>query len=340
MEADTPVWGPAIQRLPAWSPGRGRMGDRIPPRCLAAAQATRHHHQPRPARPPQKTAVRPRHPALAASTRQTVGAHAADLRVERRLGQRGSRRAHPLQRVPDPVGVDRLAYVDRPLLERHLAWVTDFAGGHGVKKNCVSGISSSLQAIRQHGWDDTLPNTAVLLPGDCQPPPDQVSRQLAEHVMAQIESPANLDRWPDSACRLVTLILMHAGLRISSARTPGLRLPAPRRQGAPYLRYYNTKMRREAAVSIDEELEADIRTQQRRVLHRWPNGKPLPIPQTPHQPHDQDPLGRQHLPPPALPLAAVLRRPRRAQSARASDPHQWRHIFACCLKMSRVGSDA
>jgi hypothetical protein len=63
------------------------------------------------------------------------------------------------------VGVDRLAEVDRPLLERYLAWVTGLPGGHGVKKSCVSGIGLLLQTIRQHGWDDTLPGTAVLLPG-------------------------------------------------------------------------------------------------------------------------------------------------------------------------------
>ena len=42
-------------------------------------------------------------------------------------------------------------------------------------------------------------------------------RALAEHVMAQLEDPANLDRWNDPARRLVTLILIRCGLRLGDA---------------------------------------------------------------------------------------------------------------------------
>ncbi|MCA1706042.1 MAG: site-specific integrase [Actinobacteria bacterium] len=229
------------------------------------------------------------------------------------------------------VGVDRLAEVDRPLLERYLAWVSDLPGGYGVKKNCVSGISSLLQMIRQHGWDDTLPGTAVLLPGDCPPRPEQVSRQLAEHVMAQVESLANLDRWPDPACRLVTLILVRGGLRISSARTLAFDCVVHDGQGAPYLRYFNTKMRREAAVPIDEEIEAGIRAQQQRVLERWPGGSAYLFP----RPH-ANPAAK-------APMADSTYRRRLHRWLRACDvhdehgrpvrltPHQWRHTFACRL---------
>lgn len=229
------------------------------------------------------------------------------------------------------VGVDRLADVDRPLLERYLAWVTGLPGGHGVRKTCLSGISLLLQTIRQHGWDDTLPGTAVLLPRDCPPAPEQVSRQLAEHVMAQIESPANLDRWPDPACRLVTLILIRGGLRISSARTLAFDCLIHDGQGAPYLRYFNTKMRREAAIPIDEELEAGIRAQQDRVLRRWPDGSPYLFP----RPH-ANPAGKA-----ALGDSTYRRRLRHwLRSCDVHDehgrpvhltPHQWRHTFACRL---------
>ena len=35
--------------------------------------------------------------------------------------------------------------------------------------------------------------------------------------MAQVENPANLDRWDNPAYRLLTVILIRCGLRISSA---------------------------------------------------------------------------------------------------------------------------
>jgi hypothetical protein len=35
--------------------------------------------------------------------------------------------------------------------------------------------------------------------------------------MAQIEDPANLDRWDDQAARLITIILIRCGLRLGDA---------------------------------------------------------------------------------------------------------------------------
>ncbi len=103
--------------------------------------------------------------------------------------------------------------------------------------------------------------------------PARLPRALAEHIMAQVEDPANLGRCADPAVRLVTVILMRCGLRSGDA----LRLPregciARDSDGAPYLRYYNHKMKREALVPVDEELEAMIGEQQQRVLARWPDG--------------------------------------------------------------------
>ncbi|SEB98949.1 Phage integrase family protein [Streptomyces sp. 2231.1] len=91
--------------------------------------------------------------------------------------------------------------------------------------------------------------------------------------MTQVEQPANLNRWTDSAARLITLILIRCGLRVSDACTIQFDCLLHDGQGAPYLRYFN-KMSREAAVPIDEEIETEIRAQQQRILQRWPDGNP------------------------------------------------------------------
>jgi len=49
-------------------------------------------------------------------------------------------------------------------------------------------------------------------------------------------------------------------------------------QGAPYLRYLNHKIRREAAVPIDEELQSEVRAQQTRAAARWTDAHPHPFP--------------------------------------------------------------
>jgi integrase-like protein len=91
-------------------------------------------------------------------------------------------------------------------------------------------------------------------------------------------STANLDRWPNAEGRLITLILIRCGLRASDACTLPFDCLLHDGQGAPYLKYFNNKMSRQAAVPIDEELEADILAQQRRVLQRWPEGSPYLFP--------------------------------------------------------------
>ena len=228
-------------------------------------------------------------------------------------------------------GVNALADVGRPLLERYLAHVASLPGGPGMKKTRIGALNLFFQNIRQNRWDDTLPGTAAFYPGDIPAVPGQAGRRLAEYVMTQIESPASLDRWPSPAGRLVTLILTRCGLRISSALALDFNCLLHDGQGAPYLRYFNTKMRREAAVPIGEELEAAIRDQQRRVLDQWPDGTTCLFPR-----ERANVSGN-------LPLAdGTYRRMlgRWLQTCEIRDelgrpvhltPHQWRHTFACRL---------
>jgi integrase len=118
----------------------------------------------------------------------------------------------------------------------------------------------------------TLPGTAVFFPKDIPKPPRRLPRYLAETVIAQVEHPDNLARFTDPAMRLVTLILIRCGLRVGDAAKLRFDCIIRDAQGAPYLRYFNHKMKREAAVPIDEELDGEIAAQQRRLLERWPAG--------------------------------------------------------------------
>lgn len=228
-------------------------------------------------------------------------------------------------------GIDGLGEVDRPLLERYLAHVMSQPGGHGMKKTRVGSLNLFFQAVRQHDWDDTLPGGAAFYVGDTPPIPERVDRRLAEFVMAQIESPTNLDRWPEPHGRLVTLILTRCGLRISSALALDFDCLLRDGQGAPYLRYFNTKMKREAAVPIDEELEAAIGEQQRRVLDRWPDGTTHLFPRQRANVSGNLPLAdgtyRRML---SRWLATCEIRDEHGRPVHLT-PHRWRHTFACRL---------
>jgi len=174
-----------------------------------------------------------------------------------------------------PNGLDG---VTRPLLERYLAVLQAEMGGQVRHSNYVGGLSGFLKAIRRHGWDDTLPATTAIYPEDFPARGARLPRGLAAHVMAQVEQPANLARQDNPACRLITLILIRCGLRISSAAGLAFDCTVTDAYGAPYLRYYNTKMKREALVPVDDELFALIGEQKQRVLQRFPAGAPVLFP--------------------------------------------------------------
>ena len=162
------------------------------------------------------------------------------------------------------IAITGLDEIDRVVLERYLADLRAQGLGSHQYSVHVGQLNAFFRAIRQHRWDDTLPTTAAFFAADLPKRTEQLPRALAEQVMAQIEHPDTLAQWTNPAHRLVTLILIRCGLRITDA----LRLPADclvsDTDGAPYLRYDNHKMKRQALVPIDEELQTLITAERAR----------------------------------------------------------------------------
>jgi integrase len=221
--------------------------------------------------------------------------------------------------------------VDRELVERYLAWLPGAHGAGQSRGRIIGTLATFLQAVRRHGWDGgLLPAGAMIFPEDYPRPGRRrrLPRALAEHVMAQVENPASLGRWPHPEGRLLTLILIRCGLRITSACALPFDCLIHDGQGAPYLRYVNTKMNREAAVPIDDELETAIGARQQRVLQRWPDGSPHLFPKLHANINGQrcwpagtyrDQLYRW--------LDACDIRDEHGQPVHLT-PHQWRHILS------------
>jgi len=227
--------------------------------------------------------------------------------------------------------VDAVAGLNRALLERYLAWLASAGLGHGARSDAVTCLGMFFHTLRQHDWDPSLPTTAVFFAGDLPPRPNRVTRHLAEHVMAQVEAPANLDRWPNPEGRVVTLVLIQAGLRATDACTLPFDCLLHDGQGAPYLRYFNNKMRREAAVPIDADLEVEIRAQQQRVADRWPEQHPHLFPQLKGNAGGQRPLSYSSYRGMLISWLVLCEvRDEHGQPVHLT-PHQWRHTFACRL---------
>ena len=226
----------------------------------------------------------------------------------------------------DTAGVTGLGDIDRALLERYLADLHAELAGRQRHNDHIGQLASFLAAIRQHRWDDALPAGALIFTDDYPKRSERAPRALGEAVMAQIERPDNLDRWTNPAFRLVTMILIRAGLRINDA----LRLPrdcvVTDAGGAPYLRYVNHKMKREALVPIDEEIQALIGDQAARAT-----GAAWLFPRATKNPDGRSPV-------PAATYRGALYR--WLEECNVTDahgqpvhltPHQWRHTLGTRL---------
>ena len=137
-----------------------------------------------------------------------------------------------LARPGVPAG--RLAGLGRPLLERYLADLSrSIPRAVRSRNRDIASLNAFFYAVRRHEWDQTLPTSAMFYPDDLPRPPKRLPRGLAEHVMAQVEQPANLDRWRNPEGRLLTLILMRCGLRVGDATKTGLTASSATPTGHP-----------------------------------------------------------------------------------------------------------
>ena len=243
--------------------------------------------------------------------------------------RRGLRSLNRFSAFCSRAGVHSLSEVDRRVLERYLADLHAEWAGRQRHNDHIGQLNNFLHAIRQHRWDGTLPADALIFADDYPKRTTLAPRALTEQVMAQVERPDNLERWDNPAFRLVTLILMRCGLRVSDA----LRLPADcivtDAEGAPYLRYLNHKMKREALVPIDEEIRAEI-TERRGQAGPGPWLFPRPT---------KNPDGR--FPSRATTYRAALYRWLERCDVRDEHgkpvqltPHQWRHTLVICPRVS------
>ena len=166
------------------------------------------------------------------------------------------------------------AAITRPLLERYLVAVRGLDRSVGRKSSLITDLKVFLDDIRLHDWAPGLPANATFFKGEVPRNRRHLPRFIDEFVMGQIESEANLDRLPDLTTRTAIVILIETGLRSVDA----LRLPfdpvTTDQAGAPYLRFTNHKLSREAIIPISQRVLEQIRAQQRDLDERF--GQPRP----------------------------------------------------------------
>ena len=225
--------------------------------------------------------------------------------------------------------IDRPGALTRGVLEAYLADLATSIPNAQRRQVHIGQLRGFLEAVRQRGWAPLDP-TAALFTDDNPPRPQRGPRAVAEQVMAQLEGPAAIAAWPDPAGALITLILIRCGLRVGDATRLSHDCLVTDAKGAPYLRYVNHKMNREALVPLDEELHALILAQQAAVTD-GATAPPVLFPRPTKNPHHAIPLST------ATYRAALYRwlesldvRDEHGHRVHLT-PHQWRHTLGTRL---------
>jgi integrase len=223
----------------------------------------------------------------------------------------------------------------RELVEVHLAHLAERFPNPKSRTGQLSSLAGLLRAARQHGWEPRLSAQVDLFPEDYPRLVAGPPRALSEAVMVQLEHPDNLARFADPRGRLLARILMSTGLRVGDGSRLRLDCIVRDGQGAPYLRYTNHKMRRDAFVPIDTDLAEAIAAQRQTVADEFDD----PVFLLPRPTRNPD--GK-------LAFSTATFRGELREWLRVCDirdecgrevhvtPHQWRHTFGTRLINNEV----
>jgi len=175
-------------------------------------------------------------------------------------------------------GITGEAGITRPVLEDYLSWLLAKGYSAGTRALSLSMLRVFTEACHRHGWLPRLTPGAVIYVEELPPHHDQVARFVPEFVMAQLESPAALDRLPFPATRNLVVVLIETGLRGGDACTLPFNPVLDDSAGWPCLRFEATKVRAEQLIPLSAKAAAAIRAQQEHVLSTWPGGSPWLFP--------------------------------------------------------------
>jgi len=229
------------------------------------------------------------------------------------------------------IGVESIDRINRPVLERYLANLRGDSIGAQRRGTHIGLLNRFFAAVRQHRWDTDLPADAMFFAEDYPKRDERLPRALAEQVMTQLEDPDNLARFADPAHQLITIILMRCGLRITDALRLRSDCVVADAEGAPYLRYLNHKMKRDALVPIDEQLRELIAEHRNHTCQRWQAGTPVLFPRPTKNIDGTHPIASPTYRMALLRWLSVCDiRDEHGQPVHLT-PHQWRHTLGTRL---------
>ena len=166
----------------------------------------------------------------------------------------------------------------RELLERFLLWMASSAWSPNTRAHTLTFVKVFLDWAHRHRTLPGLAANAVIYEEEVSRPADQLPKFIPEFVMAQLESPANLDRLRNPSVRHLIIVLMETGIRGGDASVLAFNPMIEDSTGWPCLRFDNAKVRTEQLIPLSAKAAETIRAQQDHVRANWPQGSPWLFP--------------------------------------------------------------
>ena len=164
--------------------------------------------------------------------------------------------------------LDAPACLTRELFDAFLDHVRSQDRGWAYKRQITAGVKQLFEETHDLGWI-RLRNPRVYLPGELPDRGDYLPRALPAEIVKRLNEPEALELLGIDE-RAAALVLMDCGLRATDTtrlRVDGVLVGS---DGAPYLRYWNHKRRREAIVPISDRAAEAIAAQQAWVREHFP----------------------------------------------------------------------
>ncbi|TFD54153.1 transposase [Cryobacterium sp. Hh7] len=162
-------------------------------------------------------------------------------------------------------------HIDRPLLERYLAWLQPLPLAASTKSLSRVFLRALLEENRRYGWVPAVPATAVIYPDELSSRRHSLPRFIPEFVMSQLENVSNLAQLA-ARYRNLVVVITETGLRANDACTLAFDTVVTDSAGGPCLRFMAAKMRAEHLLPLSPRAAEAIRSQQHDVARSHPAG--------------------------------------------------------------------
>jgi len=173
------------------------------------------------------------------------------------------------------------AMLTRTVLEDYMLWVCRHPEwGQATRQRRIVALRSLLEEQAADGLDG-LPRLAVIHRGELPRVDYRLPKEMPDDVFAQWIDPHNLAMLGNELHRTVVMLLAYTGFRVSSVMTLRRDARVIGSDGHPYLRYWNIKAKRQAALPIPPVLSEQLDRHEAFLRERYPVGTDWLIPSPP-----------------------------------------------------------